>query len=114
MAERHRHRANVSGTVMRKRPIWKIVFIATVFALVAAPTLLVASWEVLHGNGAATYTNVYGLVIHWTSVLVLVIALVSTLLVAFVARLIIVWRDKRATMALIRQIVARAASGNDH
>jgi hypothetical protein len=81
---------------------------------VAAPTLLAAVWEVLHGRGAATYTNVYGLAIHWTSPLILVIALVATLLVAFVARLIILWRDKRDAVNLIRTIVAQVASGDDN
>jgi hypothetical protein len=89
------------------------VVIAVVFAMVAAPTLMTAFWEIRHGHGAATYANVYGLAIHWTSPLILAIALAATLLLAFVARLIVLWRDKRDTATLISKIAARVASGND-
>lgn len=74
---------------------------------------MVAFWQARHGHGAGTYSNAYGLVIHWTSPLILAIVLGVTLLVAFIARLIILWRDKCATATLIKQIVARVASGND-
>jgi len=97
----------------RKRSIREVVFIAIVFALVAAPTLLAAVWQISHDRGAGTYTNVYGLAIHWTSPLILVATLVATLLVAFVARMIILRRDRRDAMKIIRTIVARAASDND-
>jgi hypothetical protein len=97
-----------------KRSIPKTIAIATVFALVAAPTLLVAVWEMMHNRGAGTYINVYGLAIHWTSALISVVALAATLLVALIARLVILWRDKRNAKRLITQIAARVVSNNDN
>jgi hypothetical protein len=40
---------------------------------------------------------------HRSSLLILAIVLVATLLVAFVARLVIIWRDKRKTATLIEE-----------
>jgi hypothetical protein len=97
----------------RKRSIRALAFIAIFFALVAAPTLLAAVWKVSHGRGADTYTNVFGLAIHWTSTLILVVALVATLLIALIARLIILRRDRRDAMKIIKTIVARAVSDSD-
>ena len=89
------------------------MFITIVFVLVAAPTLLAAVWQVSHGHGADAYSNVFGLAIHWTSALVFVVALVATLLVAFIARMIILRRDRRDAMNIIRKIIVRAASDSD-
>jgi hypothetical protein len=97
----------------RKRSIRQVVFIAIVFALVAAPTLLAAVWQISRGHGADAYTNVWGLAIHWMSPLILVVALVVTLLVAFIARMIILRRDRRDAMKIIRKIVIQAASDSD-
>ena len=44
--------------------------------------------KVLHGRGAAVYTNVYGLAIQYTSVLIFRTTLVAALVVAYIARLI--------------------------
>jgi hypothetical protein len=50
---------------------------------------------------------------HWSLMSILGIVLVATLLVAFIARLVILWRDKRDAVKLIRQIAARVASDDD-
>jgi NADH:ubiquinone oxidoreductase subunit 6 (subunit J) len=94
----------------RKRSVREVVLIAIVLALVAAPTLLASLWHISHGRGADTYTNVYGLAIHWTSPLILVVALVSTLIVALIARMVILRREKRETLKVIRAIVVRAGA----
>jgi len=96
----------------RRRSIVKTVAISTVFAVVFVPTLTISVWELLHGHGAAVYTNVYGLAIHYTSVLILVPALVAALVVAFVARLIYFWRGGHASGALIRKTGAGTPQGN--
>jgi len=93
----------------RKRSIRQVVFIAIVFALVA----LAAVWQVSRGHGADAYSNVWGLAIHWMSPLILVVALVVTLLVAFIARMIVLRRERRDAMKIIRKIVIQAASDSD-
>jgi hypothetical protein len=45
--------------------------------------------------------------------LILVVALVATLLIAFVARMIILRRKRRDAMKMIKQIIVRAASDSD-
>jgi hypothetical protein len=42
---------------------------------------------VLHGRGAESYSNVYGLAIHHTSVLILTAVVILVLGVAYIARL---------------------------
>jgi hypothetical protein len=63
----------------RRRSILKIVAISAVFAAVFLPIAAAAVWQVLHGRGAAVYTNVYGLAIHFTSLLIMVAALILAL-----------------------------------
>ena len=107
-------RGSIIRQVMtRKRSIRDVAIIVIVFSLVAAPTLLTAVWQVWHGHGADAYSNVFGLAIHWTSSLILVFALVATLVVAFIARMIILRRDRRDAMKIIKQIIIRAASDSD-
>jgi hypothetical protein len=67
----------------RRRSIVINVVVAAVFI----PILAAAVWQVLHGRGAAVYTNVYGLAIHYTSLLIMVAALILALGVAYIARL---------------------------
>jgi hypothetical protein len=95
----------------RRRSILKTVAISTVFAVAFVPTLAIALWEVLHCRGAAVYTNVYGLAIPYTSVLILVAALVAVLVIAFIARLIYFWRSGHDSGAVISKIDAGASSG---
>jgi hypothetical protein len=71
----------------RRRSIVKIVVASVVFAAVFIPVVATAVWQVLHGRGAAVYTNVYGLAIHNTSLLIMVAALILGVGVAHVARL---------------------------
>ena len=96
----------------RQRSILKTAAIATVVAVAFIPTLAIAVWEVLHGRGAAAYTNVYGLAIQYTSVLILVAALAVALAVAYIARLIYIWRSGHDPSAVVRKIDAPAPSGN--
>ena len=77
----------------RTRSIRSVVAVSVVFAVALMPTLMIAVWEVLHGRGAAVYTNVYGLAIQYTSVLIFLTTLVAALVVAYIARLIFFWRD---------------------
>jgi hypothetical protein len=50
----------------------------------------------------------------WARASRIVLALVATLLVALIARTIILRRDKRNAMKIVRTIVARAASENEN
>jgi hypothetical protein len=72
----------------RRRSIIKIVVVSVVFAAVFIPVVAAAVWQVLHGRGAAVYTNVYGLAIHYTSLLIMVAALILALGAAYIARLL--------------------------
>ncbi|HEX3912320.1 MAG TPA: hypothetical protein VHW71_02330 [Steroidobacteraceae bacterium] len=81
----------------RPRSTLKIVAIWTVLAAVGVPALAVAVWQVQHGRGAAVYTNVYGLAIHYTSVLILAAAVILILGVGFLARVIHLRRYGEAT-----------------
>jgi hypothetical protein len=95
----------------RRRSILKIVAISAVFAVAFTPTLAVAIREVLHGRGAAVYTNVYGLAIPYTSVLVLIAALVAVLVIAFIGRLVYFWRSGSDSRAVVTKLDAGARSG---
>jgi hypothetical protein len=50
---------------------------------------------------------------HWTSPLILVVALIAALLIAFVARMIILSRNRRDAMKIIREIIVRAATDTE-
>ena len=75
-----------------RRSILKIVVVSVVFGAVLIPIVAAAVWQVLHGRGAAAYTNVYGLAIHYTSLLIMVAALILALGLAYIARLLYFWR----------------------
>ena len=64
----------------------------------------------LHGRGAESYSNVYGLAIHYTSVLIFVLALVLAVAVAYVARIIYFWRNAHDGSAKLRKIELSASS----
>jgi hypothetical protein len=59
----------------RRRSVFKSIVAPIVVTVALIPTLAIAVWEVLHGRGAATYSNVYGLAIQYSSVLILVLVL---------------------------------------
>lgn len=91
----------------RRRSIFKIVALSAVFAAVFVPIVAAAVWPVLHGRGAAVYTNVYGLAIHYTSVLIMVAALILTLVVGCIARLVYFWRYGHGDVAELREFQPR-------
>jgi hypothetical protein len=65
----------VRRNMKRRRSVFKTAIAPIVVLVVFVPTLAVAVWMVLHGRGAESYSNVYGLAIHYTSVLIFVLAL---------------------------------------
>jgi hypothetical protein len=97
--------------VKRRHPVLKTVIAPIVVAVAAIPMLAIAVREVLHGRGAATYTNVYGLPIHYTSSLILVLVLVLALAVAYTARIVYFWRTGRDGAAKLRKIESQGSSG---
>jgi len=72
----------------RRHSFFKTVVAPIVVVVVFTSTLATSIWKVLHGRGAETYSNVYGLAIHYTSVLILATVVVLILGVAYVARVI--------------------------
>ena len=91
----------------RQRSVAKIIAILAVFAAVLVPIVAVALWHVLHGRGAAVYTNVYGLAIPYTSVLIMVATLILTLGVAYVARLLYFRRNGHGEVTELRELQPR-------
>ena len=81
----------------RPRSVFKTIIAPIVVMVVFIPTLTISIWKVLHGRGAESYLNVYGLSIHHTSVLILATAVVLILGVAYVARVIHFWRYGEAS-----------------
>jgi hypothetical protein len=78
----------------------RIAIISVVVTLGLAPIVLAALIQVARGHGADTYQNVYGMLIHWVTVLTLVAYLAIALLVGLVVR----WwqlRDDRTMNRLI-------------
>jgi hypothetical protein len=88
----------------RRRSVFKTVVAPIVVLVVFVPTLAVAVWMALHGRGAESYSNVYGLAIHYTSVLIFVLVLILAVAVAYVARIIYFWRNARDGAAKLRKI----------
>ena len=79
-----------------RRSVFKTIVAPVVAAVVFMPTVAIAVWEVAHGRGAATYSNVYGLAIHYIFVLILLFALALAALAAFIARAVYFWRERGA------------------
>ena len=96
----------------RRRSILRNAIIAVVFAVAFFPTLAIAVWEVLHGRGAVSYTNVYELAIPYSSLLIAVAALAVALAVAFIARLVYFWRSGHDSSASVKRIDTLAQSGD--
>jgi hypothetical protein len=71
-----------------RHSVFKTAVAPIVVLVVFIPTLAISIWKVLHGRGAESYLNVYGLAIHHTSVLILATVAVLILGVAYVARVI--------------------------
>jgi len=94
----------------RRRSLFKTVIAPIVVTVAIIPTLAIALWEVLHGRGAASYTNVYGLPIQYTSLLILVLALVLTLAVAYIARIVYFWRNGHVGAAELRKVDSLGSS----
>lgn len=88
----------------RRRSVFKTLVAPIVAAVAFVPTLAIAVWEVVHGRGAAAYQSVYGLAIPYTSVLILMLFLVLVLAVAYIARIVYLWRNGRDRTAKIRKI----------
>jgi heme/copper-type cytochrome/quinol oxidase subunit 2 len=72
----------------RQRSVFKTFVTPIVMVMVSIPTLAISIWKVLHGRGAESYSNVYGLTIHYTSVLILVVVVIAILGVAYLARIV--------------------------
>jgi hypothetical protein len=96
--------------VKRRHSLLKTVIAPIVVAVAVIPMLAVAVREVLHGRGAATYTNVYGLPVHYSSLLILVLVLVFALAVAYIARIVYFWRTGRDGAGKLRKIESLAVN----
>jgi uncharacterized membrane protein YwaF len=96
--------------VKRQRSVLRAIVAPIVVAIALIPTLAIAVWEVLHGRGAATYSNVYGLPVQYTSLLIVVLALVLVLAVAYIARVAYFWRNGHDSAAKLRKIDSPASS----
>jgi ABC-type sulfate transport system permease component len=80
-----------------------------VLVVVALGTLLTqAATEVWHGNGAGVYQNVYGMQIHWVSVL----SLAAAFLVAFLVALALRWWQHRDDRTIDRLLCRRRNGGS--
>jgi hypothetical protein len=88
----------------RRHSVLLTVAVAVAAGLGMSGLLLRAIFEVSHGRGAETYRNVYGLQIHWVSAITTLIAVAVALLVALLARVVLRWRDRRESDALLRQV----------
>ena len=73
----------------------RVAVVSVVTILCFVPLIVRAMIEVLHGHGAGDYQNVYGLPIHWTSLLIMIAVLLLALAIAFVARAFYYWRSRR-------------------
>ena len=79
-----------------------------VLVVVALGTLLAqAAVEVWRGHGADVYQNVYGMAIHWVSVL----SLSAALLVAYLAALALRWWQRRDDRTIARLLDRRRNGG---
>jgi hypothetical protein len=96
----------------RRSSFFRTVVAPIVAAIGVIPTLAVAVWETIHGHGAASYSNVYGLTIPYVSVLILVLLLAFVMSVAYIARIVYFWRNERDAAAKLRKIDSLASSAD--
>jgi hypothetical protein len=94
----------------RRRSVFKTIVAPIVVTVALIPTLAIAVWEVLHGRGAATYSNVYGLAIQYSSVLILIFVLGLALAVAYIARIVYFWRNGHDGAAKLQKIDSLGSS----
>jgi hypothetical protein len=85
------------------RSIFRTVVAPIVVAIGVMPTLAIAVWETVHGRGAASYSNVYGLNIPYVSVIILVVLVAIVMAVAYIGR-VVYWRNGRDAAAKLRRI----------
>jgi hypothetical protein len=78
----------------------KIPVITIGYASILVPAVL----EVMRGNGAGIYKNVYGMQIHWLDVLTFAVALLTAFLIALALR----WWQKRDDRAIDRLLARRS------
>jgi uncharacterized oligopeptide transporter (OPT) family protein len=95
-----------------QRSVFKTVVAPIIVAIALVPTVAIAVWEVAHGRGAATYSNVYGLAIHYTSILIFLFAVFLAAIAAYVARVVYFWREGRVGAIDIRKISATRSPGD--
>jgi len=79
------------------------LIIAVVATLGIAPMYPTAAYMVIRGRGAEVYSNVYGMLIHWTSVVVLL-----AVGVGYGVDLLIRWWQLRQWRRLEQQIANRS------
>jgi hypothetical protein len=96
--------------MIRRRSVFKTVIAPIVVLVVFVPTLAISVWMVLHGRGAESYSNVYGLAIHYTSILIFVLVLVLAVAVAYVARIAYFWRNAHDGTFKLRKIESLGSS----
>ena len=102
--------SNVSRNIKRRRSVFKTVIAPLVMLIVFVPTLAIAVWKLLHGRGAESYSNVYRLAIHYTSVVIFVLALLLAFAVAYIARIVYLWRNAHDGTAKLRKIDSSVSS----
>jgi hypothetical protein len=90
----------------RRRSIFKNIVAPIIGAMAILPTVATAVRHVLEGRGAETYKNVYGLDLHYTSVLIVIAALILCVIAVYVARAIYFWREARVGEFDIREVGA--------
>ena len=96
--------------VKRRSRVAKIAMITIVVAIGIGGIVLDALYHAFSGRGAETYRNVYGLPIHYTSVLILIGITILALAVASFMR----WWDRRAVRRLQDEIDRQLASRSQH
>jgi membrane protein implicated in regulation of membrane protease activity len=89
--------------MLPKNRIARVVLIAVVAALLFSEILGEALLQTIRGHGADTYANVYGMQIHWVTVL----TLAASLLVAFVTGLIVRRWQRRDDRTIDRLLASK-------
>jgi hypothetical protein len=101
--------APIPLAMSRKYKIVRITM-GTLGALALTTLLGDAILQMMRGKGADTYENVYGMQIHWITVL----SLAAAVLVAFLVALAIRWWQKRDDRTIDRLLDARRNHDSEH